>query len=384
MALSTKNVLLFLAGLALLALLAWLLIALQPLLVALTIPALLAYLLNPLVKRLAHRLKDNRSLAAALIYLAVLAVFTGLFVLLGAVALDQWPRIQHELGDALAVMEGWLSRPFPFFGFQLNPTTILESLNTAWSNALSTLTIGENGVLAGLTQNLLWTLVVLVSFFYFLKDGQRIQPWLIDHLPLEFRADARQLLQEIDAVWGVFLRVQLFIFVVLAVLIASSTTLIIWLFRQGWLPLSPIGLALLLVGVYAAIQQVDNLWLRPQLMGHALKLHPGVIFVGLIAGLALGGLLGALLVVPLLATVKVLSRFVYTRLGLRPAAEESISVETPLPVPPEPALPDPLPEEEVPTDWAATNPDDEPDPEIDESQNGVDHSVREHDNLSDF
>jgi predicted PurR-regulated permease PerM len=317
MDLSTKNILLLLAGLAGLAILAWLFITLQPLLIALTISALLAYLLNPLVKKLANKLKGSRPLAATLIYLLVLGIFAGLFVLLGALTVDRWPRIQQELSDALAVMEGWLVRPFPIFGFQIDPTTIVEGFNTAWSNALSTLTIGENGVLSGLTDNLLWALVVLVSFFYFLKDGQRIQPWLLDHLPPGFRADARQLLSEIDAVWGVFLRVQLFIFAVLAVLIVSSTTLIIWLFRQGWLPLSPIGLALLLVGVYAAIQQVDNLWLRPQLMGQALKLHPGIVFVSLIAALALSGLLGALLVVPLLATVKVITHFVYIKLGLR-------------------------------------------------------------------
>ncbi|MEZ4589543.1 MAG: AI-2E family transporter [Chloroflexota bacterium] len=318
MAQSTKNILILLVGLAGLAIVAWLLITLQPLIVALTISALLAYLLNPLVIKLAARLNGKRPLAATLIYLLVLAVFAGLFVLLGAITLDSWPRIQQELGEALAVMQGWLVRPFPIFGFQIDPTTVIESLNTAWSNALSTLTLGDASVLSGLTQNLLWTLVVLVSFFYFLKDGPRIQLWLLDHLPLEFRPDARQLLSEIDAVWGVFLRVQLFIFAVLGVLIASSTTLIIWLFRQGWLPLSPIGLALLLVGVYAAIQQVDNLWLRPQLMGQALKLHPGIVFVSLIAALALSGLLGALLVVPILATVKVISRYVfYTRLGWR-------------------------------------------------------------------
>ena len=336
MAQSTKNILILLVGLAGLALLAWLLITLQPLIVALTISALLGYLLNPLVKKLATRLKGHRPLAATLIYLLVLGIFAGLFALLGAVTLDLWPSIQHELSDALAIMQGWLTRPFPIFGFQVDPTTIIESLNTAWSNALSTLTIGEEGVLSGLTQNLLWTLVVLVSFFYFLKDGQRIQPWIVDHLPLEFRPDARQLLAEIDAVWSVFLRVQLFIFAVLAVLIVSSTTLIIWLFRQGWLPLSPICLALLLVAVYAAIQQVDNLWLRPQLMGQALKLHPGIVFVGLIAALALSGLLGALLVVPILATVKVLSHYFYTKLGWRTpetTTPETTENDVPLPEP---------------------------------------------------
>ena len=136
---------------------------------------------------------------------------------------------------------------------------------------------------------------MLVSIYYLLRDGHHLKPWLLAQIPAPHQADAQQLVAEIDAVWRLFLRVQLFIFPVLAILIGSGTVLILWLFRQGWLPLSPIGLALLLVAMYTAIQQVDNLWLRPQLMGHALKLPPGVVFVGLIAGLALGGLLGALL-----------------------------------------------------------------------------------------
>lgn len=312
---STKNVLLLLGGLALLFLLGWLLLLIRPLLVALIIAVLLAYLLNPLVVTLAARLGGKRPLAATIVYILFLAVFAGLFMLLGAVILDQWPRLQQELHDALAVMRGWLARPFVFLGYVIHPEIVLENMRDSWSNALSTLTIGKDGLLSGLTQNLLWTLVVLVSLFYLLKDGDRIQPWLLETIPPPYRPDARQLLAEIDAVWGVFLRVQLFIFVLLGVLIGGSSTLIIWLFRQGWLPLSPIGLALLLLGVYAAIQQVDNLWLRPQLIGHALKLHPGIVFVGLIAGLALSGLLGALLIVPTLATLKVIGRFLYRRLA---------------------------------------------------------------------
>lgn len=317
MSVQTRQVGLLLLGLALLAGAIWLLVVLQPLLVALTIAALLAYLLNPAVVWLTARLNGKRPLAAALLFALVLAILAGLLTSLGAVVWDQWPQLRGELNEALVVMEGWLRRPFQLFGFEVYPEALLENLRTAGGNALSTLTIGADGLVSGVTDNLLWGLVVLVSFYYLLKDGHRIVPEIIALTPAAQRDGAKQLFDEIDTVWGIFLRVQLFIFAVLAVLVVSSTGLIIWLFRQGWLPLSPIGLALLLVGVYAAIQQVDNLWLRPQLMGNALKLHPGVIFVGLIAGLALSGLLGALLIVPVLATVKVIGRFAYVRLVKR-------------------------------------------------------------------
>lgn len=311
MSLSTKNVLLLLVGLAILVFLLWLLLFLRPLLISLTISSILAYLLNPLVAHLTKRFHGRHSLAASVIFAFVLVLFAGLFILLGTVVWEQWPRLQQEFREVTTLIQRWLTRPFFFFGFILHPEAILENVGPAWQNALSTLTIGSDGLLSSLTNNLLWALVVVVSFYYFLKDGHRIQPYLLNLAPEPERAAVQQLFADIDSVWGVFLRVQLLIFFVLAFLIVSSTTLIIWLFRQGLLPLSPIGLIVLIIVVYVAIQQVDNLWLRPQLMGHALKLHPAIIFVGLITGLALSGLVGALLIIPILATAKVMVRFAY-------------------------------------------------------------------------
>lgn len=309
----TRQIVLLLIGLALLVGLIWLLVILRPLLIALVIAALLAYLLNPLVVQLTRQFKGKRPVAATFVFVLVLATLAGIIALLGAAAWDQWPRLQAELSEALIIMEGWLTRPFVLMGFIVDPEAILANLRSAGTSLLSAFTVGSNGLFAAITENLLWTLVVVMSFYYLLKDGQRIVPGILQLVPAQHRPDAEMLAAEIDTVWSVFLRVQLLIFAVLAVLIVSGTALIIWLFRQGWLPLSPIGLILILVAMYAAIQQVDNLWLRPQLMGHALKLHPGVIFVGLVAGLALGGLLGALLIVPVLATIKVVGRFLYER-----------------------------------------------------------------------
>jgi predicted PurR-regulated permease PerM len=75
----------------------------------------------------------------------------------------------------------------------------------------------------------------------------------------------------------------------------------------------------MLIIVYALVQQVDNLWLRPHLLGERLRLHPAVVVVGLIGALALSGLLGALIVVPLIATGKIVGRYIQRKLlGLPP------------------------------------------------------------------
>lgn len=300
----------------------------RPLLDSLLVAGLLAYLFDPLVYWIQRRLKVGRPFAVNATYAVALLGIMGLIVVVGVVVIERWRSLQTELVNALTEMETWLERPFLLFGFSIEPQSLLDSLQRSASNALATLPASSTNIVAELTQNLLWSLVVLVSLYYFLKDGPKIKPWIISLLPAGYDAEGKRLLDEIDEVWGVFLRMQLLIFLILGVLIAASTTLIIWLYRLGWLPLSPIGLVILLVLVYAAIQQIDNLWLRPQWLGQSLQLHPGVVFVGLITGLALSGVLGAIIIVPLLATGRIIGRYLHAKLlGLSPWSEEVVPTE---------------------------------------------------------
>ena len=341
---STRSALVILAGLALLAATGWLLVTARPLLVALTIGALLAFLFDPAARRLSAKLRGHRGLAATLIFVGVLAISAGLATGAGVLAVNLWPRIQDELLQISAQVQVWLEQPITLFDYTIDPQILLENVGTAASNAVSTFTLGSDGLLAGLSENLIWSLVVVISFYYLLRDGPALRPWVLDLIPAAARGETEVLWDEIVTVWGVFLRMQLLIFAVLGVLLASSTALVLWFFRQGWLQLSPFGLILLLIVLYAAIQQVDNLWLRPRLMGGPLELHPGIVVVALLGMLALSGLLGALLIVPVLATVKVLARYGYakvmTRYGWNPlprtraeAAATAVDAEGPAPEP---------------------------------------------------
>jgi predicted PurR-regulated permease PerM len=285
----------------------------RPLLTSLLIAALIAYLLNPLVEAGERRWPHKRPLLVSFIYFGTLLIILGLVLTLGLIIREQIPNWSQELSDAFLAMRQWLVRPFTVLGFTLNPQLLLDYVQNAAGNAVSTIPLASGSFFGGITENLIWTLVVLVSLYYFLRDGRRIRVGILRHIPYTYRPEISALWQQIDEVWRIFLRAQLFIFFILGLLIIASTSLIIWLFRSGYLPLSPVGLILLLIGVYAAIQQVDNLWLRPQLMGHTLELHPGLIIVSLLAALALTGLLGALLIVPILATGKVIGRYLYDR-----------------------------------------------------------------------
>lgn len=303
-------------------------VAVIPLLEALMIAVLLAYLLDPGVQLLTRRTRLNRPLAAGLVYSLFLLLLTGIPAVMGTVALGQFRRWETDLAAAIVALREWVSRPIVILGFQLETGAILDTLEQLAGNALTTLPSGSFDVLTGVTTNLLWGLVILVSLYYLLKDGPALKPWLVGLAPAEYQPEFRRLVDEIDKVWGVFLRVQLLITVVLAFLMAAGTFLIIWLYRAGLLALSPWGLILVLILFYVAAQQVDNLWLRPQLMGKQLRLHPGLVFAGLVGALALSGVLGALIVVPFMATAKVAGGYIHRKLlDLDPWPQDEAKLE---------------------------------------------------------
>lgn len=86
-------------------------------------------------------------------------------------------------------------------------------------------------------------------------------------------------------------------------------------------------------GVFVVVQQVDGLFVTPRIVGERVGLHPvTVIFSVFLWSLLLGGLLGAILAVPLTAASKViLRRYVWERSIASPAAENVAPLETPNP-----------------------------------------------------
>jgi hypothetical protein len=72
------------------------------------------------------------------------------------------------------------------------------------------------------------------------------------------------------------------------------------------------------------IQQVENNYLVPRIIGGSVKLHAMVVLVGAIAGARLAGVLGIFLAAPVLATARVLLTYTYRKLlDLEPPVEPS-------------------------------------------------------------
>ncbi|MEO0330982.1 MAG: AI-2E family transporter, partial [Bacteroidota bacterium] len=85
--------------------------------------------------------------------------------------------------------------------------------------------------------------------------------------------------------------------------------------EQHWLGENPWMYVVVVLAIFVVVQQINSLITAPKIVGDSVGLHPmTVIFSMLFWSLLLGGFLGALLAVPLTASVKVLfKRYIWER-----------------------------------------------------------------------
>jgi len=290
----------------------------------LVIAALLAILVYPFAVFLEHKLHFKRGLAVALVYILVIAVIASLPALVGTLAFAQVRRLSQELQLAIEAINKWISQPIILFGFDLSPHNVIQNVGQSAGSALASLSGDTLLLLSEISHNFLWVLAFFVSLYYFLKEGSQIKPRLVRLVAPAYQADAERLLSELSQVWIVFMRVQTLIFVILTVLFLFGASVVVGLYRLGLIPFSTLGLIIMLGLVWVLVLQVDHLILRPQLLSSQLRLHTGVVLISLIGALAIGGILAAIVVVPLLASIKVVGSYVRAKmLGFPPWPDET-------------------------------------------------------------
>jgi predicted PurR-regulated permease PerM len=180
--------------------------------------------------------------------------------------------------------------------------------------------------------------LLLVPFFifYILAGFSHWRSSLEDLIPPRFRVPFSRLFDEVGRILASYVRSQLFIAAIMAVLYAVGFAVLrvpAWAglaALAGFLNVIPyvgtaFGFVLAaafvlaqggglwklvgLVGVFVAVQSAEGYYLTPRLLGSRLSLHPMAVFLALLIGGKLFGLLGVILAVPTLAVAKVFVAF---------------------------------------------------------------------------
>lgn len=280
----------------------------------------------PVMRRLERHFSPG--LAAGLsLFLPGAALGAGLFLLLPPLAEQgrQWfsmlPSLLGAVGEWLQRAQGWLGRN----GLSDMQMVMLERAQQAIGTMAPAL-MGRIGQLAGSMGK--WLLAPVFAF-YFLRDRRRIGRWLLMLVPVGRRGLTVRVLREMRREVAGYLRGQLLISVIVAVLTALGLLLCgvpSWMFLGlivGVLELIPYvgpvvggvlaalfalpmgwSRALWAVGVVAAVQQLDGSFLSPKLISDATRLHPVAVILCITIGGAAAGMAGILLGVPLLLCIR--------------------------------------------------------------------------------
>ena len=80
--------------------------------------------------------------------------------------------------------------------------------------------------------------------------------------------------------------------------VSGFVAVVVALVALGWVP------ALIMLAAIIAVVEIEGHILQPFLMGRAVKLHPLAVLLAIAVGIILGGIVGALFAVPMLAFVK--------------------------------------------------------------------------------
>jgi putative heme transporter len=303
----------------------WLLDALLPILVVLVIALILVGTLSPFVSWV-RRHGVNRYLAIGIVFVGCALIFAlgGLLIvpsLWGQVAhvAQDLPHIQETLAQWLGAHH--LTAPLGDAARKFKVGKTMSSLNVSSALAASLNVIEVLGYAA--------TSVVLA--IYFIADGERMRGTLYALFPRRFHVRLARVLLNLETIVGGYLRGQvitslaigIFTFGLLAILrvpsalaLAAFATLTdVIPFVGGLLATTPAVLVALsrssLVATIVLVamigyQEFESRVIVPRVYGRSLRLPSAAVVVALLIGGKLGGIIGALLALPVAAALRML------------------------------------------------------------------------------
>jgi predicted PurR-regulated permease PerM len=240
------------------------------------------------------------------------------------------PPLEAVAGDKI---EKFLSDPAAFY----NENMATQATATVDEEGkITTTTNGSGSAVLSTLVSSLDLLLVPFFVFYILIDFQKWREALEALIPPRFREPFSRLFDESGRILESYVRGQLLIGAIMAVFYAVG----FWFLGvPAWAGIAMIAgllnaipyvgtiLGIILaggftiaggggvwdvaavLGVFVAVQSLEGYYLTPKILGGRLNLHPMAVFLGLLIGGKLFGLLGVILAIPAIAIGKVFFKF---------------------------------------------------------------------------
>ena len=303
---------------------------LYKLLIPFVLAAFISYLLHPVVEKL-HKKGLYRSISILLIYVVFfgglgVAVYRGIPVVIRELEelIDSAPYFAEQYKGVLQVIEDKTSN------WPVEMKERIQSGVVYVEDKVENLLARLLGSLANIMDWVIVFALVPLIAFYFLKDWPKLKlaAWYIT--PPSIRKPSISFFKDVEQSLGNYIRGQLIVCIIIGILSA----LLLWLVKMKYALLlgiiigitnvipyfGPIIGAIPAVIIATAMGTKQVIWvaviifglqflegniLSPLIVGKSLHMHPLLIMLALLLGGEIGGVVGLILAVPLLAILKV-------------------------------------------------------------------------------
>jgi len=285
------------------------------------IALLLAVIVTPYTDWLAkHRVP--RSIAVLFLYLvlgAILSIVVGLMI---PIVIEKSIELVQSIGQSHNSLLGTMGEYLGFTAdqsMQQNFLQTLQSMEQTLSSSAGSLFTTVKGVFGGIAGLFL----VLVLAFYMVVQEEQAKKYFFNLTPPEYQPYLNNLLKKIQLKIGAWLRGQIILGLIVGTAVFIGLTIfgvkyalllaiIAGLFEiipyvgpiVSLVPAVIVGFAqspvigIVVLVLYLVIQQLENNILVPKIMQKVTGLNPLVSIAALLIGLKVGGLVGAILAIP--------------------------------------------------------------------------------------
>jgi len=289
-----------------------------------------AFLFDQLCEKLAVHVK--RSAAAALAILLVIGSLGGVLFLLAPYMAQQGEILLSAIPGSVSVIRNTLNTVLTYLedkgisiglqAMQIDWNAFSQFLNTILSNAI--------GFFSGIASGISSVILMLVMAYFFLSDKERLLLRLEMLVPLKSRKLAIRMAGAVKRELILYLRGQLMICLTIGIISAIALVFVgipsalLLGVLIGILDLIPyfgpilggipavilafdggIAKVLLTIAVLIAVQQFDNVYISPRIMGDLTGISPVAVLLALTLGNSIAGIVGMLFALPILLILRI-------------------------------------------------------------------------------
>ena len=355
-------------ALTVIAILAALVLRFHTIIVPVLMAFVVAYLLHPVASLISRKKPLSWRMAVNLIYLLFIIILAVLLTLGGVGLVQQIQSLISTVESAITNLPTFISNlsgqiyhvgPFVLDFSKIDWNSIGQQILSYVQPALGRLGNLVGTLASSAASTFGWmAFILIVSYFFLLESGGLRSGILRFEIP-GYEEDVRRLSKELSRIWNAFLRGQIIIFGLSAVIYTIVLSIlgvhyaiglallagfanflpyigpaINWIvlglvtFFQAVKPfgLSPIAYTGITIVLALLIDQVIGNLVAPRIMAQTLKVHPAFVLIAAIIAASLLGVVGVIIAAPLLATLTLFGQYTMAKMLDKnpwPEAEET-------------------------------------------------------------